>query len=432
MKDRLIASIQDPHLLELLYQEDSNAFIAVFQEVFTAHPDSLVLQCWHERLSYVPNTKESLFSKNEKPWATILLTFLFVLAGGFISKIAEWLPDRYSYNIAELFHFRNAGAYFLPFMAFLYLIHAKAKKKTVWLVLAILLISAAYINSFPNVVFEGKIDPYSDTLLLACFHIPLLYWFAGGFAYVGFPFQSIQKRLEFLKMNSEILFMTTLILLAGIVLTGISLASFSILGIDSVQEFYIQWVVLFGAIGSPIVATVLVLKTVKLHNLPPLLAKIFAPLFLVTVLVFLSMMLLKIKNPFEDREFLIVINILLFIIMSLTTFILLDRNPRIPRNIMDIIVVSLLIACFLIDIITVVSVLFRVVEEGFTPNRIALIGINLVLLVHLTGLLVNFTGWLAKRIEYQKTVGWIGSYMPVYLGWSVFMVFVYPWLFRLH
>ncbi len=430
MKDRLISSIQDPRLLEHLYQEDPDDFIAAFQEVFPDHPDSLVLQCWQERLSYVPNTKESVPQRNEKPWITILLTFLFVLAGGFIYKIAEWLPVKYSYNIAELFHFRNAGAYFLPFMAFLYLIHTKAKKKTVWLVLAILLISAVYINLLPNVVFEGKIISYSDTLLLACFHVPLLYWFAGGFAFVGFPFRSIQKRLEFLKMNSEILFMTTLILLAGIVLTGISLASFGIIDVDAGEILY-EWVVPFGAIGSPIVATVLVLKTVKLPNLPPLLAKIFAPLFLITVLAFLMLMLLKIKNPFEDRDFLIVINILLFIIMSLTTFILLDRKPHLPRNIMDIIVVSLLVACFLIDIVTVVSVFFRVVKEGFTPNRIALIGINLVLLGHLTGLLVNFIGWLARKIEYQKTVGWIGGYLPVYLGWSVLMVFIYPWLFRL-
>jgi hypothetical protein len=224
--------------------------------------------------------------------------------------------------------------------------------------------------------------------------------------------------------------MTTLILIAGVVLTGISMASFGMIGVNA-GEIYFEWVVLFGAIGSPIVATVLVLKTIKLQNLPPLIAKIFAPLFLITILVFLSLIVLKIKNPFEDREFLIVINILLFIIMSLTTFVLLDRKSHTPRNIMDIIVMALLVSCFFVDMITIVSVFFRLAKEGLTPNRIALIGINLILLVNLIGLLVYFTGWLAKRFEFQRTINWIGSFLPVYLGWSVFMVFVFPWLFGL-
>lgn len=424
----MLTSLQDPHNLELLYQEDPDAFIAAFHEIYLLHSDSLLMQGWQERLSYTPGAKEKNNKTKEKSWLFFLIVFLFIILGGLLLKLPQFMYGKYS-DVEEIYLFRNISAFFLPFIAFLYLIHNKTKSKLMWITITSNLIIAMYINYLPNQVFEGKLSLYSDSFLLACFHTPLIYWFIGGFAFLGLSYRNAQKRLEWIKMNGEILFMTILILIAGIVLTGISMASFSIIGLDA--EWYIEWIVIFGAIGSPIVATALILKLIKISSLPPLLARIFSPLFLFTTLVLLFLIVLRIKSPFEDRDFLIFINILVFIVMSVITFVLIDRKPDNAINVLDIIIYGLLMTGFIIDIIAVVSVFFRLSQDGFTPNRIALIGINLVLLVNLTGILFYFSKWLFRRSRYQHVTNWIAQYFPVYLFWSAFMVFVYPWIFRL-
>jgi len=428
MKDRLISSIQDPRLLEHLYQEDPDGFIAAFQEVFPDHPDSLVLQCWQERLSYTPGAKEKNNKNKEKSWFFYVIVFLFVIIGGLLSKLMQFMYGKYS-TYEEVYLFRNISAFFLPFIAFIYLIHNKTTSKLKWIPIASILIVVVYINCLPNLVFEGKLSLYSDSFLLACFHTPLLYWFAGGFAFLGVSYKNAQRRLDWIKMNGEILFMTALILLAGIVLTGITMASFNIIGLDA--EWYMEWIVIIGVIGSPIVATALLLKTIKITSLPPLLARIFSPLFLFTTLVFLVLIILRIKSPFQDRDFLMFINILVFIVMSVVTFVLIDRKPINTINILDMVVYGLLLTSFIIDIIAIVSVFFRLSQEGITPNRIALIGINIILLVNMTGILFYFSKWLFQRSGYQKVTKWIAQFLPVYLFWSAFMVFIYPWIFRL-
>jgi hypothetical protein len=299
------------------------------------------------------------------------------------------------------------------------------------LILLLLVLSIVYLNFLPNYIFPGKIGDYSDTLILACIHLPFFLWFTGGLAFLAPTYRNLQKRSEFLKLNGEIVMYTLLILFFGMILTGITYALFSIIDVN-IMEWYFEWVVVFGTIASPIVAAALVLnKGKKYINFAPLLSKIFAPLFMITILVFLGVICFKFKNPFLERDFLFIVNLLLMVVVAITTFVIIDRDQKHKPNVLDYNTIILLFSSLMIEAIALYSIFTRMITDGFTPNRVVLIGLNLIILVQLSGMILCYMKWLCKKAELALTIDWITKYIPVYFYWSAFIVFIFPWLFRL-
>jgi hypothetical protein len=127
----------------------------------------------------------------------------------------------------------------------------------------------------------------------------------------------------------------------------------------------------------------------------------------------------------------LVINALLLVIVAISTFVIIDRPNDQPVNFFDYITLILLSSSFVIELIALYAVIIRLTTNGFTPNRVVLMGINLILLIHLAGMIVHYTRWLLKKGEMILTLDWIAKFVPVYFCWSAFVVFVFPWLFGL-
>jgi hypothetical protein len=428
MKERFIKSMENPHEMELLYHENADEFLSVFNEIYAEQSDNPALKIWKERLFYTPPQKNKLKLSKHEALKQILLVCILIAVGGLLAKVPVLFPNLYpNYVDEELYILRNVTAFFLPGVAILYLVlHGKFSKKTFWTSIGIIVIGCVYINLLPNYVFPGKISSMSDTLILACIHIPFVYWFAGGIAWIKFDYKNLEKRLEFLKMNGELLLTAILILLVGVVLSVLTVFLFDLINID-VSDLFFEWISIFGAIGCSFVAVVLTLTRKMKMNLFAILAKIFAPLVTVIVLTFLVMMMLNIRNPFEDRDFLITINVLLFFIVTVGTYVIIHRDSS-RKDFIDYIVSILLSSGFIIGLVAVIAVSLRLFQDGFTPNRIALIGINILLMVNIGGILFHEIKWLIKKTKKPATTTWIAKYLPVYFAWVAFMVFIYPWL----
>ena len=112
-------------------------------------------------------------------------------------------------------------------------------------------------------------------------------------------------------------------------------------------------------------------------------------------------------NPFQDRDFLIICNVLLFFTLALTIFAIIDRSPKSTKKILDHATFGLTTVTWIINAITLSAILFRLVSYGFTPNRIAVLGINILFFVHLTGILVNYIRYLIKRTDMKSIQNWI-------------------------
>jgi hypothetical protein len=431
MKTRILEAEQDPHLLEALYRLNPEEFTTVFPEVIAEKPDSAIFQIWKERLYYPENIEIESTEKvaENKSNKNLIFIVFFCILGGMLAKIPVFF--KWEYHQEELFYMRNVSLFFMPFIILYFLIHRKAAGKKWILILLLLVISVVYINFLPNYIFPGKIGNLSDTLILACIHLPFFLWFTGGLAFLTPDFWNIPKRIEYLKLNGEIVMYTLMVLIFGAILTGITNALFSVAGIN-IFEWYLKWIVVFGSAASPIVATALVLnKGKKYINFAPLLSKIFAPLFMLTLLVFLVVICTKLQSPFLERDFLLVINLLLLVVVAITTFVIIDRPAKQKINLLDYNTIILLFSSLIIEVIALYSVIIRLKSYGFTPNRVILIGINLIILVQLSGIIFCYIKWLCKKAELALTIDWIAKYIPVFFYWSAFVVFVFPWLFGL-
>jgi hypothetical protein len=75
------------------------------------------------------------------------------------------------------------------------------------------------------------------------------------------------------------------------------------------------------------------------------------------------------------------------------------------------------------------AILFRISEWGVTPNRIVVLGGNILILVNL--LLV--TARLSRVVSGKSDITGVGKviayYLPVYIAWAAIVTFLFPFLF---
>ena len=112
----------------------------------------------------------------------------------------------------------------------------------------------------------------------------------------------VEKRLSFLKYNGDLVVITTLILLAGAIMTGITIGLFELIGFH-IEHFYFENVVIFGLPAAPIVGTYLTQTNPQLvGKVSPVIAKIFSPLVLVMLVIYLAAMVYS-GNDFSNNGY---------------------------------------------------------------------------------------------------------------------------------
>jgi hypothetical protein len=72
------------------------------------------------------------------------------------------------------------------------------------------------------------------------------------------------------------------------------------------------------------------------------------------------------------------------------------------------------------------AMLARIAEFGYSPNKIAALGLNLLLLVHLLRAAWLAVGFLRGRLPFAAVERWQTRYLPVYGAWAAVVVVVFP------
>jgi hypothetical protein len=164
-------------------------------------------------------------------------------------------------------------------------------------------------------------------------------------------------------------------------------------------------------------------------NLAPVLSYIFTPLFLVTLVVFLAVMAGLGKSPFTDREFLLLFNAMLALVIALVLFNVSERKPTAVTRLFDPLNAALIFVAIAIDAIALSAIIGRLSTFGASPNRIALLGENVLFLLNLVGLAVQYVRFFARRTGFAQVENWTVRYLPVYAAWLAAVVFLFPVIF---
>ena len=416
MKDRILEASNSAHELEALYRGGCAEFTRAFPDALKSAPDSVILQAWQERLFFEERAADgepvSPFSARD-----IWLTAALSLLAGTLAKLPQWDP---TVN-AERFYARNLAG----IVAFALIAWFCAQRLSRWGVFSLVLLAVALLdlNFLPD-------NPKSESIYLALLHAPFFFWSLVGFAFLGGAWKNLPGRMNYLRYNGELLVYTTVVLLGGMVLTGITLVLFQMIDVK-IEEWYMKYVVVYGAIASPVVATLLVEKVVgDRFKITPLLAKVFTPLFLVTGVAYLGAMILKQKSLFTDREFLIAFNVLLLVVLGLCVFSISERGSKDSAGAIDWMNIGLVAVTLAIDAVALAAILFRVSTYGFSPNRIAVLGANLLVFVHLAGILHRYLGFVRQKRGFGDLEKWIAGYLPAYTIWSLVVMVGFPLAFR--
>ena len=224
--------------------------------------------------------------------------------------------------------------------------------------------------------------------------------------------------------------MMAVIVIAGGILTGGTIGLFGLIDLN-IEEFYFENVVIFGAAALPIAGTYLTETNPQIVNkISPVIAKIFSPLVLITLIAYLAAIVISGKDLYNDREFLLIFNALLIGVMAIILFSVAGTAGPAKNYAETLILFLLSILTVIVNAIALSAILFRISEWGITPNRIAVLGGNILMLTNL--ILVTIRLFKALKMKSDKTeVGAaIALFLPVYAVWAFLVTFFLPLIFN--
>jgi hypothetical protein len=408
----ILTNIDNPKELEILYRNNKAAFKTEFNLLYPELKDKKLADFWSERLNY--ESSEISWGSNKE------LTFVIIasLLAGVIAKLPVLL------NINEqLFYQRNIGFIIFPILTSYFIWRKGLSIKKILIAAVAFLIALIFINLLPA-------DNKSDTLILSCIHLPLFLWAVLGFSYAGDNIRSCPKRLDFLRYNGDLVIMTTLLGIAGAILTAITIGLFSAIGLN-IEKFYFDYIGIFGLAALPIVATYITQTNPQLVNkVSPVIAKIFSPLVLIMLVVYLTAILFSGKDPYNDRDFLMVFNFLLTGVMAIIIFSVAETFKKNGNRTGRFILLALAIVTVIVNGIALSAILFRISEWGITPNRLAVLGSNILILTNLLTITFRLFKNISKKTDLSEVENSISMFLPIYILWTIIVTFIFPLIFH--
>ena len=147
------------------------------------------------------------------------------------------------------------------------------------------------------------------------------------------------------------------------------------------------------------------------------------------LLAFLGTMLWTGRGIDVERDVLIAFDLLLVVVLGLLLYSVSARDPQAPPDVFDVLQVVLVVSALLADAVALWAIGARITEFGFTPNRVAALGENVILLVNLAWSAVLYIRFLRGRGSFTSLERWQTDYLPVYAVWAAIVVIVFPPLF---
>ncbi len=320
------------------------------------------------------------------------------------------------------FYARNASLFVFPLLTAYFLWKRGTEVVSrLWLALPF-----AAAGVFANVFPFGT---GSNTEMLTALHLPIALWLVVGFAYVRSRWFADGGRMNFVRFSGELVIYYVLIALGGGVLTGFTMMMFQSIGMNA--EWLAEgWIIPCGAMGAVIIGSWLVeAKQSVIENMAPVLTRLFTPLFTLLLLVFLATIAWTGSPIKVEREVLIGFDLLLVVVVGLVLYAASARDPQAPPDFFDGLQLLLIVSALVVDGVALAAIVARISEFGFTPNRVAALGENLILLVNLAWTAWLYARFLRRRGSFATLERWQITYLPVYSIWAALVVVVFPPLF---
>jgi len=436
LRDRIIEFSSKPKELEQLFRQSKSqgqesAFKEQIESLFNADSDNPTLQAWFYRFE-----EEKQEGTNWK-----LAIVVSLISSFFFWLLLDFDDEKLRFMVAE----------FLPLLVLLTpLISAVAiigfvnfasterdfDSKYAMIGLVVLALATIYVIFVGSGIEATRFR--QDYLGMMMAHLVLLMAFAIAYFLMNGKLGA-EDCTAFLMKVFEFAVVLGLLTGAGGVFTAISVGMLDTLGIEISNEL-IRVFVGAGLGLLPVLAMAIVFdpdKVLREQNLRQgtgwlisTITRLILPLTVLMGTIYLFLIPLNFMVPFEERDILIIYNIMLFAVIALTVaasiapkeYLEAPSKLWLKRGLIALEILGLLVSLY-----AYVAVIHRTLEYGLSPNRFMVIGWNTINIL-LLGLLIwnqlkDRGDWSGSRYRSFR----LGAL--VYTGWSIFALVALPVLF---
>lgn len=430
------AAAHDAQRLEQLYQSARRAhevsrFTTDLETVFQESPDNLLFAAWHFRLQ-----EGATGGRLGRAWVLAIgLSVALGLVLWALSQPELTLPR----GIPVL------AIVWAPIIAlFIIALLALAGRQLPWrlwvVAVSLAAVTAYVIAVAPYAAFPAnRPGPENDYLMLMALHVPLLAWAALGLFVLGWR-SSARNRFAFLTKSIETIGTTGVYMIAGGIFAGLTYLMFEAIGVDIPNP--LLRLLLVGGFGLiPLLAVASVYDPAHspeqqefrrgFGRILAILMQALLPLTLLVLVIYLAVLPFNFLAPFNNRDVLIVYNVMLFAIMGLLIGVTPTTGDDFAARYQTwlrrgIVAVAALVA--LVSVYALAATVYRTTQDALTMNRLTIIGWNAINI----GILIVL---LARQFR-AGNAAWIGAAQSAfrlgtraYVVWAGFLVLALPWLF---
>ncbi|QTM06852.1 hypothetical protein [Brachyspira hyodysenteriae] len=377
--------------------------------------------------------------------ASLAMTIYFYLKIVNIAKLIDGIYSTSNSNIFSIDIFYFYIFYFLCFSLIFYInknFNLKNILITFLSVIFILIVDLSTSFFIRSVAIDNN-DFFLQISIIKYIFSVIIFFIIIALSYNGFQVLNSKTISEFFTFSADISIFAGLI--AGIVSTvfGIFAAIVIFLiqdiisGLD--EKIIFKLILLSISFLSSIFPFLVYIVYRKMKtNISIYLSRILMPFSLLFIFILLILLLMPDIRPYDNRASFILYNIMLAIIVLNMFFIRIDYKSSIFTKAVYLI---LPIIAIIFDILVLTSSLYRLIEYGISPNKITLIGTNLVMLGNL--IFITFFNIKSILIIFKKsddipnikeiTIGDTKSVFYIYLYgiWAFIACFIIPVLFSL-
>ncbi|MGC9360095.1 MAG: hypothetical protein ACP5G7_06940, partial [Anaerolineae bacterium] len=274
--------------------------------------------------------------------------------------------------------------------------------------------------------------------VVAYIHLPLLAYAAVAMAVLGFRSED-GPRFAFLAKTVEVVFTGGVFSVVGGMFLLVTMGLFQTLSLQ-LPSWLQQLLLMLGAGALPILAVATVYDPTRapedqefdtgIGRVVSVVMRLVLPLALLVLIGYLVAIPFRFMEPFYQRDALVVYNVLLFAVVGLLIAVIplqREEGDGLQRAVRLGIVV-LVALTVLVSLYALAAVAYRTASDGWTINRITVIGWN-VLNTTLLGLLLagQIRAWHEDWVTVLQRSVRLGT--VCYLGWGLIVVLALPWIF---
>ena len=399
------------------------------------------------------NNIDNINTKIIKILENNLIANLIIIAIGFIASlamsiysylnIAKLIDNVYSTTNFNIFFIDSFYFYIFYFLCFslIFNINSKFNLRNIAIIfLSFLFVSIINLSTifFSAIGTIENIKVYSQFYYIKYIFSVIIFFIIIALSYNGFQVLNSKTISEFFTFSADISIFACLI--AGVVSTvfGIfaTIVIFLIKDIFNIldEKIIIKLILLSISFLSSIFPFLVYIVYKKMKtNISIYLSRILMPFSLLFIFILLLLLLMPDIRPYDNRVTFVLYNIMLAVIVLNMFFVRADYKSSIFTKALYIV---LPIVAILFDILVLTSSLYRLAEYGITPNKITLVGTNLVMLgnlVFITFFNIKSILNIFKNNEDIKdikniTIGDTKNvlYIYVYAAWAFIVCFIMP------